>query len=197
MAWLKCRPEAPGGTRQAGGQAELVAAGVIRTSAQRPTPQRLAKLAAEFDSLIAEYSPDVVALERVFFTANVSTAMGVAQAAGLMMAAGVTSGAQVEEYTPNQVKMAITGWGAAPKDQMQRMIQMLLRLPQILKPADTADAVAVALCHLSHSGPGAIASQVAQAAAQAADQTPAAAQAAVQTPAAAQAAVQTPAGAPR
>ncbi len=142
-------------------RAELMSAGVIRTSPQQPTAQRLFKLQSEFALLIDEYAPNVVALERVFFTANATTAIGVAQAAGLMMAAGVAIGAEVVEYTPNQVKIAVTGWGAAPKEQVQRMVQMLLRLPEKLKPADTADAVAVALCHLAHNGPGRIEANVA------------------------------------
>ncbi len=145
---------------------ELVAAGVIRTAPEHSTAQRLARLQAEFSSLIDEHHPDVVALERVFFTANAKTAIGVAQAAGLMMAAGAASGAEVVEYTPNQVKIAVAGWGDAPKDQMQRMVQTLLHLPQVLKPADTADAVAVALCHLAHNG-------IASAAARTAAATPA------------------------
>lgn len=143
--------EAVGGT---GRRTEAIVAGVIRTAPKLATPQRLARLQTEIVSLISEHRPDVVALERVFFTANANTAMGVAQAAGLVMAAGVASGAEVVEYTPNQVKIAVAGWGAAPKEQVQRMVQALLHLPEVLKPADAADAVAVALCHLAHSGLG-------------------------------------------
>ncbi len=133
---------------------ELMSAGVIRTSPQKSTANRLFKMQSEFAQLIDEYAPNVVALERVFFTVNATTAIGVAQAAGLMMAAAAASGAEVAEYTPNQVKIAVAGWGAASKEQMQRMVQVLLRLPEVLKPADTADAVAVALCHLAHDAPG-------------------------------------------
>ncbi len=82
---------------------------------------------------------------------NVNTAIGVAQAAGLAMAEGAAAGAEVVEYTPNQVKEAVAGWGAAPKDQTMQMVQSLLRLEAPPRPADAADAVAVALCHLAHA----------------------------------------------
>lgn len=127
------------------------AIGVLRTPPTAPTPRRLAGLQAEFRSLIVEFEPAVVAIERVFFQVNASTAIGVAQAAGLAMAEGAAAGADVVEYTPNQVKEAVAGWGAAPKDQMQRMVQSLLGLSSPPRPADAADAVAVALCHLAHA----------------------------------------------
>ena len=77
--------------------------------------------------------------------------MGVAQASGLAMTLGFRSGAEVVEYTPNQVKEAVAGWGSADKGQMQRMVQSLLSLPELPSPPDAADAAAVALCHLAHS----------------------------------------------
>lgn len=127
------------------------AIGVLRTPPSASTPQRLAGLQLELRSLIAEFSPSVVAIERVFFQVNASTAIGVAQAAGLAMAEGAAAGADVVEYTPNQVKEAVAGWGAASKDQMQRMVQSLLGLASPPRPADAADAVAVALCHIAHA----------------------------------------------
>ncbi len=127
------------------------AIGVLKTPHTAPIPERLAGLQRELRRLIAEFQPSVVAIERVFFQVNVQTAIGVAQAAGLAMAEGAASGAQVVEYTPNQVKEAVAGWGAAPKEQMQRMVQSLLGLSAPPKPADAADAVAVALCHLAHA----------------------------------------------
>ena len=127
------------------------AIGVLRTPPDAEIPARLAGLQRELRSLIDEYRPDVVALERVFFQVNVQTAIGVAQAAGLAMAEGSASGALVVEYTPNQVKEAVAGWGAASKEQMQQMVQSRLGLATAPKPADAADAVAVALCHLAHA----------------------------------------------
>lgn len=140
-----------GVVEQVGRQAEAVAIGVIRTPPHDPLPQRLARLQRELRGLIAEYRPEVVAIERVFFQTNVRTAMGVAQASGLAMAEGAASGAEVVEYTPNQIKEAVGGWGAAPKEQMQRMVQTLLGLSVLPSPADAADAAAVALCHLAHA----------------------------------------------
>lgn len=128
-----------------------LAIGVITTPPSAALAERLASLQREIRSLIVEFRPDVVAIERVFFQVNVSTAMGVAQAAGLAMAEGAAAGATVVEYTPNQVKEAVAGWGAAPKEQMQQMVQSLLGLESPPKPADAADAAAVALCHLAHA----------------------------------------------
>lgn len=130
-------------------RSEAVALGVIRTDPAEPTPERLATQMRELQSLIDEFEPAVVAVERVFFQVNVRTAIGVAQVAGLSMAIGAAAGAEVVEYTPNQVKQAIAGWGGADKAQMQRMVGELLGLPGPPQPADAADAAAVALCHLS------------------------------------------------
>jgi crossover junction endodeoxyribonuclease RuvC len=130
---------------------EAVAIGVIRTPPADPIPLRLARLQSELRGLINEFRPDVVAIERVFFQVNVKTAIGVAQASGLAMAEGAAAGAEVVEYTPNQVKEAVGGWGAAPKEQMQRMVQSLLSLAEPPQPADAADAAAVALCHIAHA----------------------------------------------
>lgn len=140
-----------GVVEQVGRRAEAVAIGVIKTPPTDPLPRRLARLQRELRGLVAEHRPDVVAIERVFFQVNVQTAMGVAQASGLAMAEGAAFGAEVVEYTPNQVKEAVGGWGGAPKDQMQRMVQTLLDLPSLPSPADAADAAAVALCHLAHA----------------------------------------------
>jgi crossover junction endodeoxyribonuclease RuvC len=134
-----------------GRKAEAVSIGVIRTPPSDPLPIRLARLQREFRSLMSEFRPDAVAIERVFFQVNVSSAMGTAQAAGLAMAEGASFGADVFEYTPNQVKEAVGGWGAADKKQMQRMVQSLLSLPSPPEPADAADAAAVALCHIAHA----------------------------------------------
>lgn len=128
-----------------------VAVGVLRTAPQLPTPQRLAEIQVDLRTLLREHQPQVVAIERVLFQVNVRTAIPVAQAAGIAMAEAVAAGCEVVEYSPNQVKQAVTGAGGASKDQMERMVQTLLRIDQPLRPVDAADAVALALCHLAHA----------------------------------------------
>jgi len=125
--------------------------GVIRTSSSDPLPNRLAVLRTEFTSLIAEFEPDVVAVEQVFFQVNVRTAMATGQASGLALAEGAIAGCEVIQYTPNQVKDAVAGWGGADKEQVQRMVQARLKLSTLPRPADAADAAAIALTHLSMS----------------------------------------------
>jgi crossover junction endodeoxyribonuclease RuvC len=134
----------PSGTR-------AVAVGVLRTEASHPVPHRLAELQADLRALLGEHRPAVVAIERVLFQVNVRTAISVAQAAGIAMAEAVAAGAEVVEYSPNQVKQAVAGVGGASKDQMERMVQTLLGIAQPLRPVDAADAVALALCHLAHA----------------------------------------------
>ena len=131
--------------------ATAVSMGVIRTSACDPLPQRLGELRTEFTALIAEFKPDVVAVEQVFFQNNVRSAMSVAQASGLALAEAALAGCEVLQYTPNQVKDAVAGWGGAGKEQVQRMVQQRLRLSSLPTPADAADAAAIALCHLAMS----------------------------------------------
>ena len=134
-----------------GASTRAVAAGVITTPPQDPVPVRLAALQREIRDLLGEFTPSVVAIERVLFQVNVRTAMGVGQAAGVVMAEAVTAGCDVVEYSPNQVKQAVCGDGAANKEQVARMVQMLLGLPEPLHPADVSDAAAVALCHMAQS----------------------------------------------
>lgn len=133
------------------GSAQAVALGVVRTPASDPLPQRLAALRTEFASLIADFGPDVVAVEQVFFQVNVRTAMSVGQASGLALAEAAHAGCHVVQYGPNQVKDAIAGWGGADKAQVQKMVQARLQLATPPKPVDAADAAALALCHLSIS----------------------------------------------
>lgn len=123
--------------------------GVLRTSPDRSLPDRLAELQQGVAELLAQLRPGAVAVERVFFQANARTAMSVAQASGLVLAAAARAGCTVAQYTPNEVKAAVTGWGAAPKAQVQRMVRALLALPVLPRPPDVADALALALCHLS------------------------------------------------
>lgn len=127
------------------------AIGVIRTSPSNELPVRLAELQRELRALIAELAPDVVAVERIFFQNNVRTAMSVGQASGLAMAEAVAAGCEVTQYSPNEVKLAVAGDGAADKAQVQAMVQRLLGLASPPRPADAADAAALALCHLAHA----------------------------------------------
>ena len=131
-----------------------VSMGVIRTSSAEPLASRLAVLRTEFTSLVAEFSPDTVAVEQVFFQVNVRTAMATAQASGLALAEGALAGCEVIQYTPNQVKDAVAGWGGAGKEQVQRMVQVRLKLDNLPEPADAADAAAIALTHMAMSPVG-------------------------------------------
>jgi crossover junction endodeoxyribonuclease RuvC len=130
-------------------EATAVALGVIRTPASDDVPSRLAALRQELSALLVEYGPAVVAVEQVFFQVNVRTAMSVGQASGLALAEAAAAGCEVVQYTPNQVKDAVAGWGGASKEQVHRMVQMRLRLEIPPRPADAADAAALALCHLA------------------------------------------------
>ncbi|HVX16966.1 MAG TPA: crossover junction endodeoxyribonuclease RuvC [Acidimicrobiales bacterium] len=134
------------------GRHQAVAVGVLRTDPSRPVPDRLAELQGELRDLFRELQPSVVAIERVFFQHNVRTAMSVGQASGLAMVEAVAIGAEVVEYSPNEVKLAVAGDGRASKAEVQAMVQHLLGLATPPKPADAADACALALCHLAHAG---------------------------------------------
>jgi crossover junction endodeoxyribonuclease RuvC len=127
------------------------AVGVITTSPDDPLPLRLAQLQTELQALIAELHPEVVVVERVFFQTNVRTAMSVGQASGLALAAASAAGCAVAQYTPNEVKQSVAGYGGADKAQVQRMVQRLLNLADIPRPPDAADALALALCHLNRA----------------------------------------------
>ncbi len=133
------------------GHARPVAIGVIKTSPSQELAERLAVLQRDIASLLDEHRPAQVAVERIFFQVNVQTAMSVGQASGVIMALAANTGAQVTEYTPNQVKDAVAGWGGADKAQVQRMVQARLSMTTPPRPADAADAAAVALCHISTS----------------------------------------------
>ncbi|HEY3141679.1 MAG TPA: crossover junction endodeoxyribonuclease RuvC [Acidimicrobiales bacterium] len=138
-----------GVVQRMGRKQQAIAAGVLRTDPGDPVPQRLAALRDDVRALLEEHHPQVVAIERVLFQVNVRTAIPVAQAAGVVMVEAVSAGCEVVEYSPNQVKQTVAGLGGADKDQVQRMVQTLLGLAAPLRPADAADAVALALCHLA------------------------------------------------
>jgi crossover junction endodeoxyribonuclease RuvC len=140
-----------GAVSQEGGDPAAVGAGVLTTPPGAPLPQRLASLLGQLRHLLAEWRPEVMAVERVLFQVNARTAMSVGQASGLALVAAAEAGVPVVQYSPNEVKQAVTGWGGAGKEQVQRMVQALLHLPEKPVPADTADALALALCHLANA----------------------------------------------
>ncbi|MGA1037475.1 MAG: crossover junction endodeoxyribonuclease RuvC [Ilumatobacteraceae bacterium] len=125
--------------------------GAFTTSPQMDLPNRLASLQRDVRELLDEFSPDAVAVEKVFFQVNVKTAMSVGQASGVALAEAASSGCIVAQYTPNEVKMSIAGYGGADKQQVQRMVQQRLGLSAPPQPADAADAAALALCYLATS----------------------------------------------
>jgi crossover junction endodeoxyribonuclease RuvC len=130
------------------GQATLVAVGVVRTPASDDIGSRLRAIDAAVDAWIEEHQPDAVSVERVFSQANVRTVMGTAQAGGVAIAAAARRGLPVALHTPSEVKAAVTGSGRADKAQVTTMVTRLLRLAERPTPADAADALALAICHL-------------------------------------------------
>jgi crossover junction endodeoxyribonuclease RuvC len=138
-----------GAVVQDGGGPRLVASGHLTTSPDDPLSERLGVLLGDLEDLFADLRPEVVVVERVLFQVNARTAMSVGQASGLALAVAARRGCPVIQYSPNEVKQAVVGHGAATKDQVQRMVQVLLGLAAPPKPADRADALALALCHLA------------------------------------------------
>jgi len=136
---------------QGNSDVSLTSLGVLRTKPEDELPARLAEIAQEVDALLDQYQPTAVAVEHIFFQSNVRTAMSVGQVSGLVLSAAARRGIEVVQYSPNQVKLAITGWGGADKAQVQKMVKQRLKLNTIPKPADAADAAAIALCHIASS----------------------------------------------
>ena len=132
----------------AGRPLRLVHVEVVRTPADADLPERLLTLATALDRAVAAYAPDVVAVERVFSQHNVRTVMGTAQAAALAVLSAARAGVPVALHTPSEVKAAVTGSGRADKAQVTTMVTRLLRLPDRPRPADAADALALAICHI-------------------------------------------------
>ncbi|MDQ0339515.1 crossover junction endodeoxyribonuclease RuvC [Caldalkalibacillus uzonensis] len=124
--------------------------GTLTTKPDLTTPARLRQIYRGMTTLLSEYKPDVLAIEKLFFNRNVTTAFTVGQARGVMLLAAEEAGVPVVEYTPLQVKQAVVGYGVAEKRQVQEMVKMLLGLSERPKPDDAADALAVAICH-AHS----------------------------------------------
>jgi len=128
-----------------------VAHGCIETGADTPLPERLRHIFQQLTELCRTHRPAVMAVEELFFSRNTTTAFTVGQARGVALLAGAEAGLAVTEYTPMQVKQAVTGYGRADKRQVQEMVRLLLRLTSVPKPDDAADALAVAIAH-AHAG---------------------------------------------
>lgn len=132
---------------QRGGKYTLLDYGIVKTPAHTPTVQRLALIESGITALMQRYNPQEVAIEELFYTKNITTGIVVAEARGVIMLTAHKLCGKLFEYTPNQIKQAITGWGGAEKQQMQAMVKLLLKMQTIPKPDDAADALAVALTH--------------------------------------------------
>lgn len=135
-----------------GTRIRLVDFGCIRTSSSLPGHQRINQIYDEMCELLDTYKPSVLAIERLFFNRNVTNAINVGQASGVVILAAAQRNIEVFSYTPLQVKMALTGYGRADKKQMQAMVKRLLGLDEVPKPDDAADAIAVAICHANSTG---------------------------------------------
>lgn len=129
------------------GQAKLVDAGVIRTPAKEDDAVRLVTIFDELTVIINETKPSEMSVEKLFFAKNVTTAMTVAQARGVVLLCGMQAGLIISEYTPLQIKQAVTGYGRAEKKQIQEMVRVILQLKEVPKPDDAADALAAAITH--------------------------------------------------
>jgi crossover junction endodeoxyribonuclease RuvC len=134
--------------QSADGALEAVDYGVFVTPPHTPAHRRLLMLFNDLTELLEQHKPDTCAVEKLFFQRNVSTAIAVGQARGVVLLAIARAGSAVEEYTPNEVKQAVAGYGAADKRQVQEMVRALLNLAELPKPDDAADALAIAITHL-------------------------------------------------
>lgn len=129
------------------GKLQLVDGGVIRTPVKEDDAVRLQTIYEELTGIIADTKPDEMSVEKLFFAQNVTTAMTVAQARGVVLLAGMQAGIKIAEYTPLQIKQALTGYGRADKKQIQEMVRVILNLKEVPKPDDCADAIACAITH--------------------------------------------------
>lgn len=129
------------------GKVKMVDGGVIRTPVKQADSDRLLTIYEELTEIIKEFKPTVMSVEKLFFSQNVTTAMSVSQARGVVLLIGKQFSLELYEYTPQQIKQALTGYGKADKKQMQEMVRVVLALSEIPKPDDCADALAAAICH--------------------------------------------------
>ncbi|HOO61910.1 MAG TPA: crossover junction endodeoxyribonuclease RuvC, partial [Bacillota bacterium] len=125
--------------------------GAIMTKAHTPFELRLLTIYQQCEAVIERYHPDVMAIEELFFARNTTTAIGTAQARGVVILAAAKAGIPVYEYTPMQIKQAVTGYGRADKNQVAQMVKMLLKMDQLPKPDDVTDALAITICQ-GHTG---------------------------------------------
>ena len=129
------------------GKLSLVDAGVIRTPVKEDDAVRLLTIYEELSEIIKQTKPDEMSVEKLFFSQNVTTAMSVSQARGVVLLTAMQASIKISEYTPQQIKQAITGYGKADKKQMQEMVRVILNLKEVPKPDDCADAIAAAITH--------------------------------------------------
>ena len=130
------------------GELRSLAVGAIRLSPREPLPLRLERIFSKLSELIAAYRPELVAIEDVFYSVNVKSALRLGHVRGVAMLAAAAAGLEVCEYAPLAIKSAVVGYGRAEKSQVQEMVARLLCLPDIPEPPDAADALAIAICHL-------------------------------------------------
>jgi crossover junction endodeoxyribonuclease RuvC len=143
-----------------GSRHRLVACGAIVTSPRLGFPAQLLRIHQHLAALLAEHRPECVAVECVFYAANVRSALKLGHARGVAMLAAVEAGYELAEYTPAEIKRAVVGYGRAEKRQVQEMVRMLLGLAEVPTPHDAADALAVAICHVHSQGPKVFAEQL-------------------------------------
>ena len=150
---IDCGSEATGyGVIESDGRRpRLLVAGVIRTSAKQPFPERLLRIARELERLMGAWGPLDVAVEGVFFAANVKSALKLGHVRGVALLEAARAGFPVTEYSPLEVKSSVVGYGRAEKHQVQRMVQSLLNLPEPPESEDAADALALAICHANRA----------------------------------------------
>lgn len=125
----------------------LIDVGIITTPAHTPLKERLVDIDDNLSEIIAETKPQVMAIEKLFFARNITTAISVAEARGIVILRGARAGLPIFEYTPLQIKQTLTGYGRADKKQIQEMVKLHLRMDQLIQPDDAADAVACAITH--------------------------------------------------
>ena len=135
-----------------GGKFSVKDFGAITTDKDTPFPKRLCEIYEDYCQILDNWKPDALSIERLYFTNNQKTGIDVAQARGIIIMAAAQRGIEINEYTPLQVKQAITGYGRAEKRQVMEMIKSFLNLEKVPKPDDTADALALAVCHANYSG---------------------------------------------
>ncbi len=139
-----------GVVEECNGRWRNVASGCIQTDSKEPAPERLAKIFSSLGELIDDYSPRAISLEKLFFCKNTRSALQVGEARGVVILAAAIHKVELFEYTPLQIKKAVSGFGKANKSQVEKMVQILLRLEKIPPMDDEADALAAAICHLQH-----------------------------------------------